>query len=214
MKISVAEQVLHGSPSSPPYSETKVGAVAADEQGPRRVGRPSQRHEHRVGELRVGGADQVGHVGLLPRREGVGDRMRQHLVDDRQVTGEHVLRRAQEALSASSRAQLRRRPGRAGTARPSARASSSEIDRSRPSPDCEIALSNSPSAAGEVISALTDMPPAGLAEDRHVVGVAAEPLDVVLHPLQRGDLVEQPEVRDVALAGTGGRRSRAGPGGS
>ena len=37
-------------------------------------------------------------------------------------------------------------------------------------------------------------------EDRDLVGVAAEPLDVVLHPLQGGDLVEQPEVGDRLLA--------------
>jgi hypothetical protein len=49
-------------------------------------------------------------------------------------------------------------PGR--NCSPCARASSSEIERSLPSPDWEIALSNSPSAAGDVISALTDMPPA------------------------------------------------------
>ena len=38
----------------------------------------------------------------------------------------------------------------------------------------------------------------GLAEDRHVAGIAAEGGDVVAYPLQRGDLVEQAEIRVVA----------------
>ena len=38
--------------------------------------------------------------------------------------------------------------------------------------------------------------PGGLAEDRHVAGVPAEGSDVLPHPLQRGDLVEQAEVGD------------------
>ncbi len=37
-------------------------------------------------------------------------------------------------------------------------------------------------------------PTGGLAEDRHVVGIAAERLDVLLHPPQRGGLVEEPDV--------------------
>jgi hypothetical protein len=34
----------------------------------------------------------------------------------------------------------------------------------------------------------------GLAEDRHVLGVAAEALDVVPYPFEHGDLVAQPQI--------------------
>ena len=36
----------------------------------------------------------------------------------------------------------------------------------------------------------------GLAEHRHVAGIAAEGVDVLLHPLQRGELIAQSVVGD------------------
>jgi hypothetical protein len=39
-----------------------------------------------------------------------------------------------------------------------------------------------------------DAATARLPEDGHIVGVAAEGTDVALHPLQRGDLVTEPEI--------------------
>ncbi len=49
-------------------------------------------------------------------------------------------------------------------------------------------------------------PAAGLAEDRHVAGIAAEPVDVVAHPLQRRDHVERAGVPRLCELGTADRR--------
>ena len=72
-----------------------------------------------------------------------------------------------------------------------------------------MALWNRPWAAGIASSVATLMPPGRLAEDRHVAGVAAEGGDVVAHPLQRRDLVEQAEVAATsATVGRGARKPR------
>ena len=64
-----------------------------------------------------------------------------------------------------------------------------------------------PRAAGDAISAVTDLPARALAEDGDVLRVAAEGRDVALHPLQRRDLVHQAVVAD-RLARPGGLGQR------
>ncbi len=70
-----------------------------------------------------------------------------------------------------------------------------------------MARRNRPLARGIASRVPTLSPPADLAEDRDIAGIAAEGRDVVAHPFERGDLVEQPEIGDaVAKAEEAGRR--------
>ena len=55
---------------------------------------------------------------------------------------------------------------------------------------------NSPLARGIASSVATLMAPADFAEDGDLAGIAAEGPDVLLHPFERGDLVEKAQVGD------------------
>ena len=59
---------------------------------------------------------------------------------------------------------------------------------------CATARRNSPAARGIASSAATDPAARRLAENGDPAGVAAEGRDVVAHPLESGDLVEQSPV--------------------
>ena len=67
-------------------------------------------------------------------------------------------------------------------------------------PLCEIAPWKSPFASGDAHSMLTAMPPADSPKIVTLLRIAAERRDVLLHPLQARDHVEQTVVaRDVIL---------------
>ena len=59
----------------------------------------------------------------------------------------------------------------------------------------------SPSRAESPTWSITEPEPARLARDGHAVGVAAESGDVLLHPLQAGDLIQQSPVARCVMAG-------------
>ena len=65
---------------------------------------------------------------------------------------------------------------------------------SSPGPLWAIARANSPFASGERIRSATEIAPADWPKIVTCCRVAAEGRDVVLHPLQRRDLIEQPVV--------------------
>ena len=91
------------------------------------------------------------------------------------------------------------RPRRASAPRPSRRRAS-RTARSR-----TIARANSPSARGLTIRSQMLIPPADSPNTVTFAGIAAEPRDVVAHPLQRRDLVEQAVVARGALLGSSPR---------
>src|SRR5579862_1773113 len=58
-------------------------------------------------------------------------------------------------------------------------------------PLCEMAPSNSPFAKGDAHSMLTAIPPGRLAENGHTAGIAAECADILPHPLESRDHIQQ-----------------------
>ena len=127
------------------------------------------------------------------------------------------------ALSCGGRRQepVRRHGGDRVAGRRARRARPRGVDRSvrarlgrsitrSAAPLCRIARRNSPSARGIGEQRADAHRAGGLAEDGDVGRVAPEGRDVVAHPLQRGDLVEQPEVRDRRRPGRGNLRRRRG----
>ena len=135
----------------------ELGALAAHDHVARRAGgRPSR--------LRVESGNsacwcpQVGHVGLVARGERVGDPLRHHLVDDRQLAAEHVLRRPEDLLGVEVAELVGVEAGQellapAPSPPPGDRRLAAE-------PRLHDRLVEQPSATGELISALTDIPPA------------------------------------------------------
>ena len=120
-----------------------------------------------------------------------------------------------ERLQRLDVAGVERRDGRA--VRCATFAARSRVLTHAPAPLCAIALWNKPRAAGSAEQRADAVRARRLAEDRDVVGIAAEPGDAVAHPLERGDLVEDARVararerrRRTRRRGAGTRTGRGG----
>ena len=116
---------------------------------------------------------------------------------------------AVDLLDAARAGSCRCRAWRGSVSAPSL-ASSAVIGRGIAEPLCAIERWNKPLRRRHRHHGRGLTAAAGLAEDRDAIRVAAEVLDVVLHPLQRRDQILHADVR--RLLPTSRRRSRRGAG--
>ena len=163
-----------------------------------------------VGPMRIAGRHQAYLVDVRadhhrdPRRRARRERVDRRLPDDRTVDGGmKTIRPPRRSSSATCAARISS-PGTSRRSRtrwtPTASASSSarRLARSRGAavgtPLCTIIRWNKPDAAGDAASSDTSVPPADSPNRVTFVGVAAERTDLVAHPLERGDEIEDTPV--------------------